>query len=156
MPRGRPTKYDNTILEKSRQYLKECEDEQIHLLKQANEEKGYETYENKLKVKLPSIEGLALYLHIHRDTLYEWEKSYEDFSDIIEELKQKQADRLMNSGLSGDYNSTIAKLLLAKHGYKESTETEITSHGEKLSLSDIELEQMAHELAEKLKKKKCG
>ena len=31
----------------------------------------------------------------------------------------KQADRLLNNGLSGNYNPTIAKVMLTKHGYRE-------------------------------------
>jgi hypothetical protein len=34
-------------------------------------------------------------------------------------LRAKQADRLLNNGLAGTYNSTIAKVLLTKHGYRE-------------------------------------
>ncbi len=84
--------------------------------------KGTELYKNRLKVNLPSIEGLALYLHVHKDTLYEWEKIHPEFSDVLGDIRAKQADRLISNGLSGDYNPTIAKLLLTKHGYSDKQE----------------------------------
>jgi len=110
---GRPTSYSEAILTKTREYLNSCQDEEV-----AQEKKeGWVTH--KIKAKLPTIEGLALFLRVNRDTLYQWAKVHEDFSDIMDELRQEQADRLINSGLSGDYNPTIAKVLLTKHGYRE-------------------------------------
>lgn len=126
MAGGRPTKYTKNILKRAKQYIKDSEDEQIQLVKQSNSEKGYEMYENKLKVNLPTIEGLAIDLGISRETVYQWEKEYKEFSDIIGELKAKQAKMLIQSGLSGDYNPTIAKVLLTKHGYKEGIEQEVS------------------------------
>lgn len=105
---GRPTEYNEEILVKAKEYILSCEDEEKQVGLQV-----------KLKVKIPTIEGLALFLKINRDTVYDWEKKYPKFSDIIGELRAKQADRLLNNGLSGDYNPTIAKVLLAKHGYRD-------------------------------------
>jgi F0F1-type ATP synthase gamma subunit len=119
---ARPIEYNKSILKKVKNYINSCEDTDKQIVKQENAEKGYQMYENKLVVKIPTIEGLALYLHISRDTIYDWETKYKEFSDIIGELRAKQADRLMNNGLSGDYNSTIAKVLLTKHGYRDSQE----------------------------------
>lgn len=116
---GRPTEYSEEILEKTREYIDSCEDEQIQLVKQSNEQKGYEMYENKLKVKLPSIEGLSLFLKVSRQRIYDWENKFNEFRDIIEELRAKQAKVLLENGLSGDYNPTITKVILTKHGYRE-------------------------------------
>lgn len=116
---GRPSLYSEEILVKAREYIDSCEDENVQMVKQVNEKKGYELFENKVKVKLPTIEGLALHLQINKTTVYEWRKVYEEFTNLIEELLQKQANALINNGLSGDYNSTIAKVLLTKHGYRE-------------------------------------
>jgi hypothetical protein len=116
---GRPNEYTEEILTKTKEYIDSCVDEQRQLLKQANQEKGYEMYENKLKVNLPTIEGLALYLKVSVKTLYNWEKDFPEFLQVMGELRQKQANALISNGLSGDYNSTIAKVLLTKHGYRE-------------------------------------
>lgn len=118
---GRPTDYDeNLVPAKSIEYIQSCED--VEESKITGQSDSFTKYETKLKVNLPTIEGLARYLKISRSTLYLWRDQHEKFSDIIEELQQKQVERLLNMGLSGDYNSTIAKVLLTKHGYTDKTE----------------------------------
>lgn len=117
MAGGRPTSYNETIVPKTIEYIDSCVDDL-----------------EKKKVNIPTIEGLAIYLGIHRDTIYEWVSKYPEFSDIFEKVKQEQANRLLNNGLAGTYNSTIAKMILSgKHGYIEKTESDVTSKGESLS-----------------------
>ena len=118
---GRPTIYNQDIVNNAKAYLESCEDEVIQIVT-GESEKGFTAYKEKVRVKLPSIEGLAYYLKIHKDTIYAWEREHEDFSDVINILRMKQAERLINNGLSGDYNAYIAKALLAKHGYIDSSE----------------------------------
>src|SRR5690606_36484849 len=109
MAGGRPIEFSDQIITDAYDYITRCE----------------ETFkDNKLKVNLPSIEGLALHLEIARSTVYKWQSEYPEFSDILELLLQKQAQALLNNGLSGSYNSTIAKLILSKHGYTERQEIE--------------------------------
>ena len=78
---------------------------------------------------LPSVEGLADHLSVHRDTIYEWAK-HEDkaaFSDTLEALKRKQKKILMEKGLVGEYNPTITKLMLShNHGVYEKSAQQIT------------------------------
>ena len=104
---ARPTDYNEKMLDKVKEYINSCTDTEV---------------KNKIKVKLPTIEGLASYINVNRDTIYEWCKVHKAFSDIIESLREKQVESLINNGLSGDYNSTIAKVLLAKHGYRDAQE----------------------------------
>ncbi|HEX8266967.1 MAG TPA: terminase small subunit [Pyrinomonadaceae bacterium] len=127
MPAGRPIEYSEEILEKAQEYLDLCIDEEFDWTK-TNGDKST-SYEHRIKVKLPSIEGLAVYLKVARSTIYEWEKIYPEFSDILEDIKAEQAQRLINNGLSGDYNPTISKLILTKHGYSDKSETDLTSGG---------------------------
>lgn len=129
--RGRPLEYCDEILVKAREYIDSCEDERYTLIKTDGDKS--QTVENKIRVRLPTIEGLCLYLKIHRDTAYDWEKKFEGFSDILSELRNKQAERLINNGMSGDYNPTIAKVLLTKHGYREGQD--LTTDGDKLNIS---------------------
>ena len=105
MPAGRPTDFNEEVLADAWHYVNSFTND---------EGKG-----ENLKVNLPTIEGLAFYLEISRSTLYLWQKEYPEFSDIIEFLQQKQVNALINNGLAGKYNPTIAKVLLAKHGYNE-------------------------------------
>ena len=73
---------------------------------------------------VPSIEGLADHIDIHRETCYQWRKDIEAFSDTFERVHKKQARLLINNGLIGDFNSAITKLMLANHGYREKTEVD--------------------------------
>lgn len=103
MTQGRPTDYSDKVLDQTREYIDLCEDEDK-------------------KVKIPTIEGLAVHLGVNKSTVYLWRKLHTPFSDLIEDLLARQGDRLVNKGLSGDYNPTIAKVLLTKHGYREGHE----------------------------------
>lgn len=86
------------------------------------------------KVKIPTIEGLASYLKISKNTIYEWKKIYPDFSDVIDELMLQQASSLIENGLDGAYNSTITKLMLGKHGYKD--QSDITTNDKDITAQD--------------------
>ena len=124
--RGRPTDFKEEYCQKADEYLELNQDEDVQVVKQASTEKGYEMYDTKLKVRLPTIEGFALFLGVNKTTLYEWEKRYPNFSNALEKIRTEQHNRLINSGLSSEYNSTIAKLILSSnHGYKE--KSDITS-----------------------------
>lgn len=114
---ARPTILTSELKDKARQYLKECVDEEDEYHKTRGEKS--DSYDRIIKVRIPTIEGLAVYLGVNRDTLYDWETKDEEFSDILSDLRSTQADRLLNNGLSGTYNSTIAKVILTKHGYRE-------------------------------------
>lgn len=120
MPGGRPTLYSPEILTKTEEYINSCED--------YKDEKGK-------NVNLPTLEGLSYFLKVHKDTINEWRKVHEEFSVVIGDLLAKQARQLVNKGLSGDYNPTIAKVLLTKHGYREGTD--VTSDGKAIKGNSI-------------------
>lgn len=86
---------------------------------------------------VPTVEGLALYLKISKDTIYAWCKDPEKelFSDVIGTLKAKQGHLLIQGGLKNDFSSVISKLLLSsKHDYSEKNQTDITTNGESLGV----------------------
>lgn len=128
---ARPTDYKEELLEKARDY-------------RAN---WNAIYPNDV---VPSLEGLALHIGISRETIYAWEgqEGKEEFSDIVDVIRKGQAKELVNKGLKGDFNSSIAKVMLSKHGYSEKTEIDHTTKGEKIDNSDAvkELTQKLNEL----------
>ena len=99
---GRPTIYAKAILDLARMYLDNLpEDEVVH-----------------------SIEGLADYICVNRDTIYDWasQDDKKEFSDIVEQVRHKQAKTLINKGLDNKFSSAITKVMLSKHGYREGIE----------------------------------
>ncbi|WP_081302285.1 terminase small subunit, partial [Gilliamella sp. HK7] len=67
----------------------------------------------------PSVAGLALYANCSRSSLYNYASSSEEFKDMLELIKARQEVELINKGLKGEFNASIAKLMLANHGYSE-------------------------------------
>ena len=130
-PGGRPTKYDPIFIEKVDEYLKENQDQwtEFHKTRGVHSD----SYERYVQVKLPTVEGFARYINVHKDTLYEWKGLYEEFSDSLDKIVEEQKRRLIDNGLAGTYNPVIAKLVLsANHGMAEKTEQDVTSKGEKI------------------------
>lgn len=113
MPGGRPTKYCDEIIDKTVDYL--------------------QNYESQGDV-IPQIAGLAVYLGISRDTIYEWSKddTKPEFSDIISQICAMQEKVTLNGSIMGEFNPTISKLLLSKHGYSDKAEIDHTTKGEKV------------------------
>ncbi len=107
LPLGRPSKYNDKILEKAQDYIE-----------------NYITYGDQI----PMIDGLALELGIHRDTVNDWESKYPEFSDIVRGLMTKQGRVLMNGSLSGEFREKTATLALSSnHGLVTKTAQDITS-----------------------------
>lgn len=126
MAGGRPSEYDYERMKPLIDaYLEECTD--------IDEDR---TNGIKAKVKIPTIEGLCLKLQINKSTLYDWEDKYQEFSHDIDKVRKSQAERLVNKGLSGEYNPTIAKVLLSKHGYTEKQEIDHTTKGESMNVDE--------------------
>ncbi len=101
-PGGRPSKYNNVILNKAQQYI--------------------ETYDSlDIGHKIPSVAGLAVYLQVHKDTIYEWCKHHAEFSDSVKSMMCQQEAVLLGNGLDGTFNAHITKLVLSKHGYGDNS-----------------------------------
>lgn len=116
MPAGRPSKYTPELLEKAKNYLEDW---------------------RSTGRKIPSHIGLRKYLEIDRSTMYRWseEKGKEEFKDILGEVKELQEEELLDMGLIGEFNATIVKLVLGKHGYSDKQETDLKAQ---LEVKEIE------------------
>ena len=104
MSTGRPTDYNDDIVDKANKYLENCPD------------------------ALPSVVGLAVYLEVTTKTIYNWSKveGREAFLHTLDKINDDQHRTALNNGLTGEFNATITKLVLANHGYHEKTESDIT------------------------------
>lgn len=87
---------------------------------------------------VPTVAGLACWLGKSRTAVYDYASKSVDFSYIVEGILSMQETKLIAGGLKGDFNPTIAKLLLSKHGYSD--RQEITGlDGAPLAPTKIEL-----------------
>ena len=107
---SRPTKYNDKILSKAKEYLFDWERE------------GH---------AIPMIEGLAKVLDIHKDTIYAWEQDEDkkEFSDVVKKIREAQHMELLMGGLTNKFNASITKLALTKHGYSDKQEQALTGPG---------------------------
>jgi hypothetical protein len=112
MTAGRPTLYNDDVQKKADEYLNNWE---------------------KTGDVIPSIAGLADYLGLAVRTMHLWKEKHEKFMHTLEKIQTKQHRVLLNNGLNNTFNSAIAKLALANHGYSEKTQTDLTSSDGSLS-----------------------
>lgn len=101
---------------------------------------------NKFNANIPTVDGLAICLGVHRDTINEWSRKHPEFRDALDAMQAEQANRLINRGLSGQYNPIITKLVLSKHGYRDSAEIDHTTKGEALQSIPSDIAQEAAKL----------
>ncbi len=108
-PVGRPTKYCAEILELTRRYLD-----------------GHKS----LGDPVPTIGGLCLVLDLDYDTIARWrnDPEKEEFSGLVEELMLRQERTLVSGGLRGEFNSSIVRLMLRRHGYIPAIAQEISGN----------------------------
>ncbi len=106
--RGRPTKYQSGIDILAEAYLDGCRD-------------IFEAITRKWHVHLPTIGGFALYLGVHKSTLYNLAKNYQDYTFALERIMNNQYGRLINGGLSRRYKATLVVLMLKRNHWKRLT-----------------------------------
>jgi hypothetical protein len=116
-PGGRPSEYTPAVIDQLNQYLKEAVPENM---------------------SIPTVEGLALELGITKKTLYNWSEQHEEFLHALEELKMRQKEALVKTGIFGgkEINATIIALLL-KVNHDMTDKVDITSQGQKLEPTQI-------------------
>jgi hypothetical protein len=132
MAGGRPTEYLQEYCDKVDEYIAERADEEYEYHKTRGEKS--DSYERKIKVKLPTIEGFALFIGVSKRVLYEWEAKYPEFLHALDKIRTEQHNRLIDWGLSGDYNPTIAKLILSSnHGMRE--KSDVTTDGQAINVT---------------------
>jgi hypothetical protein len=125
MAMGRPTTYDQEVVNKAWEYANGA-------------------WRDTSKT-VPSIVGMCRYINRSKSIVYDWAKDPEkDFSDILSAIMETQEDLLKEGGLIGDFNSTIAKLFLTKHGYSDKQEIQQDTRITFEQLSDEDLERIAN------------
>ena len=113
---ARPSKYNETIQKKANDYLK-----------------NHEKYGDVV----PSTCGLAVFLDISEKTCYNWGDAHPIFLQTLDGIQAKQKNLLLNKGLSGDFQPTIAKLMLANHGFHEKQDIDMNAE---VNIPKVEIE----------------
>lgn len=76
---------------------------------------------------VPTIDDYAEFLEVHPDSLVNWGRAYPDFARVLDRILRLQKQLILNNGLAGRYNSTIAKLALnVNHGMVEKSQVDNT------------------------------
>lgn len=100
---GRPTNYTNDFCVLAKKYTKEFQKDE----------------------PIPTIAGLACFIGVPRQKIYEYRDKYEEFRDIVENILSLQEKLLVAGSLTNKLNSKISALILAKHGYRNEETPEI-------------------------------
>lgn len=111
---GRPSEYTQKIYDIALAYL--------------------DNFNTKHNHRIPSVVGLCKILKQGSSTLYNWANSehhlyHEEFSYIMGMIKDYQHFELVDQGLGKKFDSSVARLILYKHGYSEKKETELSGKG---------------------------
>jgi len=105
-PVGRPTKLTDELMAKAKVYV-----QRDYLIDEL----------------IPTMQGLSLYLGVSKRVLHDWRNESDEFLHIAEDLMDLQAKNLFRGGLTGDFNASITKLLLTKHGFSDRVEQDLRS-----------------------------
>ena len=107
---ARPTDYTEELLKNAYDYLDNCPDV-VH-----------------------TVVGLCLHIGIAKSTCYRWiEEGNTEFKDIVDTVSSLQEQKLVTNGLTNEFNASITKLMLTKHGYTDKVETDITTKGQSIN-----------------------
>jgi len=90
---------------------------------------------------VPSVVGLCKVINRSKSAIYKWaEDGKPEIVDILEAIKENQELVTFNKALTNEYNATIAKLLLGKHGYSDKVEQKTDMTIDVKQLTDEELQ----------------
>ena len=120
---ARPTSLTDEVIEQTQNYIN-----------------NYEQYGDTI----PSVVGLCGAINRAKSTIYRWaEEGKGEFSDALKAIKESQERVTLNKAITGEFNATISKLVLANHGYSEKQEVTTREATDPSQMSDEELASIA-------------
>lgn len=122
---GRPTLYKPEYCKKIIEYF-DIEPYREREILVTNSKTGYEKTEyEEVANDLPTLSGFAHSINVNQDTLHEWCKKHQEFSEAFKRAKEMQEEILMTNGLRDNYNPAFA-IFTAKNvcGWRDKQELE--------------------------------
>lgn len=104
---GRPTTYKDEYVQEAYKFFDKPLFEKVQ--KEVATNKGVVTINEERPNMMPTIEGFACYLGIHKQRLYEWSVKHKDLADALDFGRQRMKEFLNYHALQGNYNSGYAK-----------------------------------------------
>lgn len=106
-PGGVPTTYSQEIMDKTYDYI--------------------DNFDTKYNQAIPSVAGLSRVIGKCRYTIYQWARHEEkEMKDALEALSAKQEEILLTKGLTNDFNPSVTKMCLTRHGYTDRVKNELS------------------------------
>ena len=102
-PGGRPTDYKREYCQTIIDYFDQPYS-QKKIIKYTTKSGTIREEEVDAPNNLPTLEGFAQSLGVVRDTIYEWAKVHQEFSDSVMRAKEIQKQFLVQNGLKGLYD----------------------------------------------------
>lgn len=163
-PGGRPLKFTSAeeLQKKVDAYFADCDPHMVEMTEwvEARDKKGallkdknglnylVEVTHKVMTKQIPyTITGLALALDTSRETLLDYQDK-EEFSDTIKKAKIKCQNYVEKSLLTNNPAGAIFNLK-NNYGWKDKTETDLTTDGERIGLSAEQAEQLIRARAER-------
>lgn len=141
---ARPTKYKKEFCKKMIQFFSIPHTKTI-VVSYTDKKGGVTEREQEVANQLPTFERFAAMIGVCRDTLDEWKKNNDEFSDTYKRCKDLQKDMLNDLAMRGFYNPTYT-IFVAKNitdmTDKQIVDTNIKSY----SLFESEVERKAGEI----------
>lgn len=114
---GRPeTTYKPEYIDEVDVYIESCKDEEKVFQNMSGKSNGYQ---RRVQVTLPTLEGFAKFLRnkypgtkTTTTHIWNWEENHPEFLESTTRIRNEQAERLMNGTLTGDYEKSMAQLIL--------------------------------------------
>lgn len=129
---GRPVEYTDDVPKKVETYIAYC-------------------FEAK---ELPTKAGFAVSIGVSKKTLLNWAEKQDQLLHALAYMDSLQENQVWQKALKGEYNSNIAKLLLANHGYSDKSEVKQEIKAEVDTKPDMDTKTKIDMLMAKLEEQK--
>ena len=138
---GRPTKYDRKYCRELIKFFSVDATRVVEDMRKLSADGGSASIiKRRVSNEMPTFAKFARKIGVNQDTLHEWKKKHEEFSESYKQAKELQEEFLINIGLSGVTNASFVIFAMKNIcGWRDEKDLKIKAQKEK-DLSDAELD----------------